>query len=231
MKDATYIVATVKEWNIAAFARHADSRAGRWVLVTDPKSLDGSLIQSLAPRYVFFPHWSWRVPDDILTAAECVCFHMTDVPYGRGGSPLQNLIVRGHSETKITALRMVAEMDAGPVYMKRPLSLEGAAHEIFARSAEAVFSMIGDIAAQEPVPVPQEGEPVIFPRRSPGQSKLSESASLSELHDHIRMLDAEGYPNAFLDYGRFRVSFRDARLDDGRLEARAEFAEKDEEAE
>ena len=48
---------------------------------------------------------------------------MTDVPFGRGGSPLQNLISRGIYETKISAFRCVAEMDAGPVYPKRPFSL------------------------------------------------------------------------------------------------------------
>ncbi len=37
--------------------------------------------------------------------------HMTDVPYGRGGSPLQNLIARGHTSTKLTAMRMTAEVD------------------------------------------------------------------------------------------------------------------------
>ena len=81
--------------------------------------MSADLVRSLKPRYVFFPHWSWKVPDDILGATECVCFHMTDVPFGRGGSPLQNLIVRGHTETRVSALRMVSEPDAGPVYMKR----------------------------------------------------------------------------------------------------------------
>lgn len=32
-------------------------------------------------------------------------FHMTNFPYGRGGSPLQNLMKRGHHTTTITALR------------------------------------------------------------------------------------------------------------------------------
>ena len=96
---------------------------GRWLLVTDAASLSAGLIQALQPRYVFFPHWSWTVPDDVLAAAECVCFHMTDVPYGRGGSPLQNLVSRGHTETKLSALRMVPELDAGPVlYEARPVA-------------------------------------------------------------------------------------------------------------
>ena len=53
----------------------------------------------------------------------CVCFHMTAVPYGRGGSPLQNLIIQGFSSTLITALKMVKELDAGGVYTKRTRSL------------------------------------------------------------------------------------------------------------
>ena len=56
---------------------------------------------------------------------------MTDLPFGRGGSPLQNLITRGISKTKISALRCNEEIDAGPIYLKRPLSLHGSAEEIY----------------------------------------------------------------------------------------------------
>ena len=72
---------------------------------------------------------------------------MTDLPYSRGGSPLQNLILRGHQETQIIALRCVAELDAGPIYMKRPLSLEESAYEIFVRAADVVQEMIEDMFA------------------------------------------------------------------------------------
>ena len=103
---SNYIVATIKEWNIKEFHEKTPKLPGNWHLVSDKQELTIELINSLKPRYIFFPHWSWIVPEDILNNAECVCFHMSDVPYGRGGSPLQNLIVRGHKNTKITALRM-----------------------------------------------------------------------------------------------------------------------------
>ena len=221
--DTTYVVAASRQWNTLEFARRVPDLPGRWLLVTDPASFSIDLVRSLQPRYVFFPHWSWKVPDDILDATECVCFHMTDVPFGRGGSPLQNLIVRGHTETMLSALRMVSEMDAGPVYMKRPLSLRGAAHEIFARCASTVFDMIGEIATEQPEPIPQTGTPVVFPRRRPSESRLPQNGPPQAVYDHIRMLDAEGYPNAFLDYGDFRIEFREARLRDGKLEAHATF--------
>lgn len=77
----------------------------------------------MSPRYIFFPHWSFVVPADLFEAHECVCFHMTDVPYGRGGSPLQSHILDGQTETNLTALRMVEEVDAVPVYTRRARSI------------------------------------------------------------------------------------------------------------
>jgi methionyl-tRNA formyltransferase len=175
--------------------------------IRDAEQLTSDRIAAFAPRYVFFPHWSWKIPAAIYQTYECVIFHMTDVPFGRGGSPLQNLIALGHSETKLSALRCVAELDAGPVYAKRPLSLLGTAEEIFARAAELMEEVIAHIVADEPVPQPQAGEPVLFKRRTPEQGDLLSAASLGELHDMIRMLDAEGYPHAFLEVGGLRLEF------------------------
>ena len=219
--ETVCLVATIKRWNVEEFARRVSELPGRWLLVTDAASLNAGLIQALKPRYVFFPHWSWTVPDDVLVATECVCFHMTDVPYGRGGSPLQNLVSRGHTETKLSALRMVPELDAGPVYIKRALSLEGAAHEVFGRCARLTFDMIEEIVVGQPEPVPQSGTPVIFSRRRPEESRLPRGGTPAAICDHIRMLDAEGYPRAFLDHGDFRLEFRDARLKGDTVEARA----------
>ncbi len=173
-----------------------------------------------APRYVFFLHWSLRVPEAWLEQHECVCFHMTDVPYGRGGSPLQNLIQRGHRETKLTALRMVNEMDAGPVYAKETLSLEGNAEEIYLRAGRLSAEIIARMIRGHPEPEPQAGNPLIFKRRKPEQSALPpDLPDLGALHDFIRMLDAEGYPKAFLEHGGFRLEFSRAALYDGRLVA------------
>ena len=80
---------------------------------------------------------------------------MTDVPYGRGGSPLQNLIMDGKTETQVTALRMTEEMDAGPVYVKRPMSLEGRAEEIYLRAGAISWDLIFWMIANKPKPIPQ----------------------------------------------------------------------------
>ncbi|WP_244154419.1 hypothetical protein [Ectopseudomonas composti] len=155
---------------------------------------------------------------------------MTDVPYGRGGSPLQNLIVAGHSQTKLTALRMIEEMDAGPVYTKKDLDLSGTAQEIYVRAGALSTEIIRWMVSVEPEPVPQSGEPVAFRRRIPEQSRLPESGEVAYLYDFIRMLDADSYPHAFLDYGDFRLEFRKAQQGDMELSAQVKIYKRKNEA-
>ncbi len=219
-ETSRYIVAGSRPWNRPLFDSQLVSLPGQWDFVATVDQLTACLESGPAPRYIFFLHWSMRVPDALLDQHECVCFHMTDVPYGRGGSPLQNLIVRGHRETKLTALRMVHAMDAGPVYAKATLSLEGNAEEIYLRAGRLSADLIRQIVQDQPEPAPQTGEPVIFQRRKPAQSALpTDLPDLTALHDFIRMLDAEGYPHAFIEHGGFRLEFSRAALYDGRLVA------------
>jgi methionyl-tRNA formyltransferase len=213
-----YLFVSAKPWHASEFESLRNA-GGYWEWATTPEALEEAVLR-LQPRYVFFLHWSWRVPTSIWSHFECVCFHMTDVPYGRGGSPLQNLIVAGHSDTQLTALRMVEEMDAGPVYAKRLLSLAGRAEDIYRRAGALSAEIIRWILETEPTPAPQQGEAIIFKRRRPEQSALPEEGALEALYDHIRMLDAPTYPLAFVDHGKVRIEFSHAELKDGELQAR-----------
>lgn len=215
----SYLVLGCKPWNRRLFDETLRLLPGRWTYLDSPKELTLDLVRKLAPRYIFFLHWSWKVPDEIVNRRECVCFHMTDVPFGRGGSPLQNLIVRGHRETKLSALRMTGEFDAGPVYLKQPLSLEGDAEEIYLRAGRLSVKMIERIVQEEMTPVPQEGKAVNFKRRTPPESEIGNCSSLESLYDFIRMLDAEGYPRAFLHHSGMRFELSRPALYDGRIVA------------
>jgi methionyl-tRNA formyltransferase len=213
-----YIVAGCKPWNRSIFNEIISSYPGEWKYVSSPGQLANTL-SIWKPIYIFFLHWSWIVPVEIINNYECVCFHMTDVPYGRGGSPLQNLIARGHRKTKLTALQMVEELDAGPVYKKCDLSLEGNAEEIYIRAGTLSAEMIHYIIHNQPTPVPQNGNATAFKRRSPKQSAIPKLNSLSKLYDFIRMLDAEGYPHSYFEYKGFRYEFRRAAFYDGMIKA------------
>jgi len=142
------------------------------------------------------------------------------LPFGRGGSPLQNLIMCGVRTTKITALKCTAELDAGPVYLKKPLPLDGTAEEIFASAAVLMEEMIQSIVMQNIQPQPQTGEPTFFTRRKPEEGDLIQAATLKKVYDMIRMLDAEGYPHAFVTVGDLRFEFSGAKMSGQSVEAR-----------
>jgi methionyl-tRNA formyltransferase len=218
MKNENFVVATVKPWNINAYNEIIKQYPGVWHLITDHRKLTAEAITSINPEYIFFPHWNHMVPNEILAIATCICFHETDLPYGRGGSPLQNLIALGHKETVITALKMTEELDAGPIYLKRTLSLEGLAEEIFIRTSYVIAEMIKTIITENPEPEEQVGKPTLFNRRKPSQSKIpTEEIDLGNLFDHIRMLDAEGYPRAYLESGGFRYEISRPALKSGKI--------------
>jgi methionyl-tRNA formyltransferase len=221
----TIIFASCKSWHKPLFESLKSKFDLNWIYVSTPSELD-DIVDIANLKYIFFLHWNWLVPKKIWEKHECVCFHMTDVPYGRGGSPLQNLILAGHKETKLTALRMVSEMDAGPVYTKRPLWLEGTAQDIYVKAGYLSVEIIEWMIGYEPRPVEQVGEAVLFKRRKPEQSGLPETGSLFDIYDFIRMLDAEGYPHAFIEHGEFMLKLTNTKFENGRLVAKVEINKK-----
>lgn len=177
-------------------------------------------LSRIKPHYVFFPQWPSIIKPEIFQNFECIIFHMTDLPYGRGGSPLQNLILRGHKSTKLSAIRCVTELDAGPIYFKRDLSLQGTAEDILLRVGNLVFEMIKYIVCNKPVPIEQTGEPTMFKRRSPKDGNLINIDQLDKLYDFIRMLDGDGYPRAFIETNTLKFEFYDANSGDDNIIAR-----------
>ena len=80
------------------------------------------------------------------------------------------------------------------------------------------------IAEYEPDPEEQKGEVVVFSRRSPKQSILPKTATVDGLYNYIRMLDAETYPKAYIDYGGYKLEFEKTHKDvQGRVVAQVVF--------
>lgn len=221
-----YALASHRPWN-RALCRRLEQRTGQaFRLIDSPDQLEAQSLRSDSIRTIFFPHWSYKIPAVVYEPFECIIFHMTDLPYGRGGSPLQNLIMSGHESTVISALRCVEALDAGPVYLKAPLNLNGSAEEIYLRADRIIESMIVSLIEERPAAFPQVGEPILFKRRRPEQGDWSDAPDLDSVFDRIRMLDADGYPPAFVDVGPFRLRFTrasrrtDAVLADVRITVR-----------
>ena len=137
---------------------------------------------------------------------------MTDLPFGRGGSPLQNLIIRGFKETVISAIKCEEKIDSGPIYLKKKLIIDGNAEKIFINASKIIQDMITAIIKNKPLPKEQKGEIVKFSRREPTDGDWTKEKSLDKVYDCIRMLDAESYPSAYIIIDNFKLEFTRASL-------------------
>lgn len=222
------VIATSRDW-VPGLAERLSERLDaevRAVHVVD--ELTPETLAAFDPEFVFFPHWSHRIPASVYERFACVIFHMTDVPFGRGGSPLQNLLARGIHETQMSALKCEAGLDTGPVYLKRPFLLHGRAEEIYVRGTHLIEEMILQIVQQRPEPVSQSGVAVTFPRRKPAESSLTAVATVDQAYDFIRMLDAPAYPKAFFETEFLRFEFSHASLNGDAVTAQVRVVRKPE---
>ena len=222
------VIATIKEWNINNYFELKKELENEYsfYLISNKDELSLEKIEKINPKYIFFPHWSWIIPENIYKNYECILFHMTDLPYGRGGSPLQNLIINKVYNTKISALKVTKGLDEGDIYLKEDFDIsKGSANEIYINASKLIFKkLIPNILRQNPTPVRQEGDVVNFKRRTPEQSniKMLNDVSIANLYDFIRMLDAPSYPKAYIELDNLKIELSEVIIKDGKLEGRFE---------
>lgn len=211
----TIIIATIKNWNIERYHSWHPPEGYTSYLIDSPEELTLANIQKINPEYIFFPHWSTIIPQEIFNNVNCIVFHMTDLPFGRGGSPLQNLIVRGIYTTKVSALKVDAGIDTGPIYLKKDFDIShGSAEELYKDLSRTSFKMISEILETSPLPQQQEGNVTSFKRRTSDESAIPQDIHGQQLYDFIRMLDAPGYPKAFISTPTNTLIFSEAKLND-----------------
>ena len=213
-----YLIVSSKKWNDEIIKKFI-LKNKNFIYHFEKKNLS-STIKRINPKKIFFIHYSHKVSKNIFKKYECINFHMTDLPFGRGGSPLQNLILRGYKKTKLTAHKMNENLDAGDIYMKRSLSLHGSAKAIYIRSTNLSLKIICKIIREKNKTKKQKGKIILFKRRTPNQSKIDFKKNILGIYDFIRMLDAPGYPKAFIKYKSKKIFFTSASYNDKTLSAK-----------
>ena len=191
--------------------------------IKDKSDLTHNNLLQYNPDYVFFPHWSHIINEEVYGNFNCIIFHMTDLPFGRGGSPLQNLLERKIYKTKISAIKCTHGLDTGDIYLQRDFDISyGNAENIYLRAAEIISEMIDEMIVTNPIPKPQSGTVVSFKRRDTSQSNILPLNDLETVYNHIRMLDAPGYPRAFIKNDSVKYEFFNVEMKDNVLRALVE---------
>jgi methionyl-tRNA formyltransferase len=192
------------------------------ILLDNPKKLKLNYIKKINPKLIFFPDWSWIIPNEIVQKYQCICFHESNLPKFRGGSPIQNQIIRGIKNTKTSSFIMNEKLDAGDILLQKDLSLEGSLDDIFSRMISNDYFLINKIINGKFKKQKQTGKITTYKRRKPKESELiSLDFSKKYLYDFIRML-ADPYPNAFIKIGKKKIIFKDIKYNGKKLEFKGE---------
>lgn len=141
--------------------------------------------------------------------AHNIVVHASDLPQGRGFSPLQWQILEGKNKIVLTLFEAVKEVDAGSYYVKSAIDFEG--HELHdelrERLARKIIEMcvryVADYSKQKPIP--QEGSPSFYPRRTAKDDELDVRKTLAEQFNHLRIADNERFPLRFSYLGHTYV--------------------------
>ena len=197
--------------------------------ITKSKQLNYNYLKKIKPDIIFFPHWNYIVKKKIFNKFLCIGFHSSPLPFGRGGSPVHNMIIQNFKKTTLCAIKLIDKLDAGPIYLRKSISLIGTGEEIFKNIYEEIVIMIQKIEKKIPREQIQKGKATYFKRRMNTEGNLLDVESLQKVYNLIRMLDInflKKYPKAFIENKKILFNFSKAKFKKNKVEAKVEILRK-----
>tara|TARA_R110000824_G_scaffold99820_2_gene237317 strand:- start:1145 stop:1831 length:687 start_codon:yes stop_codon:yes gene_type:complete len=176
-------------------------------------------IASINPKWIFFFHWSEKVPKSIYNNYRCAVIHTSNLPEGRGGSPIQNQILDGIMNTRVNIIEMVDKFDAGGIYCSRGVTLQGTLTDIWLAISSVAKNLILECTSKDLRPKEQIGSPKNYKRRRDNEINFGKCKNLLQVYDVVRMLDTahKEYPKSFCEIGDFILEFSRAKLEEGSI--------------
>ncbi len=127
--------------------------------------------------------------------------HAGDLPKGKGWSPITWQVLEGKNSIPICIFEAVEKVDAGPIYFKDHISLEGheLLDEIRKKLVEKTFELVCRFLEAYPNVngKAQEGKSTYYRKRTPADSVIDINKKLNEQFNLLRIVDNEKYPAYF----------------------------------
>ncbi|MEW5744460.1 MAG: formyltransferase family protein [Nitrospirota bacterium] len=138
-----------------------------------------------------------------------IVIHASDLPEGKGWSPLTWQIEEGRNIIPLTLFEATEQLDSGAWYIKDTVCLSGydLIDETREKLALKLMEMIEAFLLGYPLePRPQQGEETFFPRRTKKDNELDINLPLAAQFNKLRVMDNERYPAYFvIDGHRFII--------------------------
>jgi methionyl-tRNA formyltransferase len=157
------------------------------------------------------------IPSELLEQALWLNIHPSLLPRWRGAAPIERAIMAGDAETGVSVIRLVEELDAGPVGAQKPFRIRENhdAGWVADRAARLAPDLVQHVLETQEFR-PQEGEVTYAEKIGPADRELDWSRPPEELHNRIRALSPHIGARGEL-HGRPVIVWR-SRVVDGRLE-------------
>jgi methionyl-tRNA formyltransferase len=157
------------------------------------------------------------IPAELLDRALWLNVHPSLLPRWRGAAPVERAIMAGDAETGVSIIRLVEELDAGPIGASAsfPIGADDDAGAVFARAADLAPNLVDE--ALEGEFREQEGEESYAEKIGPADRELDWSRPPAELHNRIRALSPHIGARGEL-HGRPVIVWRSRLGHDGSLE-------------
>jgi methionyl-tRNA formyltransferase len=194
-------------------AKEAAGRLG--IEVRQPERLDKEFEPEVDT--VVVAAYGVLIPEPVLERALWLNVHPSLLPRWRGAAPIERALMAGDEETGVTIIKLVPELDAGPIAAQRvlPLGPNDDFGTVSARAGEVAAELLEE-ALPRPQLRPQPSEGVTYAEKiRPEDRELDWSRPSQELLNRIRALSPHIGARAELN-GRPVTIWR-ARIEDGEL--------------
>ena len=188
----SFLVEDKKSWVYPHIEKLAKEVRGK--LYTSIKQIEGGDILfiiaciSLVPSYIL-DGYKYKL-----------VVHESDLPKGRGFSPVQYQILEGKNEIPIYLIDAANNVDTGDIFYKDKIILDGTEllPEIRLKQWKKTEDLIKRFLSEaEPKSTPQVGKPTYYKRRTHQEDELDINKTIREQFNHLRILHNEEYRGWF----------------------------------
>ena len=194
-------------------AKSAAERLG--IPVLQPERLDEDV--ELRADVIVTCAYGAIVPAMLLDRHLWLNVHPSLLPRWRGAAPVERAILAGDEETGVTIIRLIEELDAGPIAAQRafPIDPEEDAGDVYGHAAPVAVDLLDDVLAA-PAFRPQSPDGATYAEKLTAADRDIDLAD--DPVDSVRRVRAlSPHIGARADLDGRRVTIWQARVDDGRF--------------
>lgn len=128
-----------------------------------------------------------------------IVVHESDLPKGKGWSPLTWQILSGVNKIPISLFEATNSVDSGKIYLKDYIYLDGYElyDEIKKKQGEKTNEMILKYIKENPIGQKQFGNETFYNKRTPKDSELDVNKTILEQFNLLRVCSNKDYPSYF----------------------------------